>query len=257
MHNENEVNDSQTNETQEKNDTTFVSQDINTKQAMTEEEEIEFGRESLIERFPDLKNKLMFERMNQTHVFFKRMDSNSIHSVQRPIKDSAMKSGDSLKKRAMTETEEIIFGRDALVEQYSHLKNNLMFSKIDKTHVYYQSVDTNTLYLTERKFECYIEEHENNENESELLIKNNDAKTESNATIGFLGGFFAVVLFHCIWIVFPTAVFFIGVAQLVYVVPLIIKCRKNKPMLSGIGVAAGITFLLNSACWGMLMGTNF
>ncbi|GIN58807.1 hypothetical protein MUB24_06940 [Lederbergia sp. NSJ-179] len=48
---------------------------------------------------------------------------------------------------------------------------------------------------------------------------------------------------------------FIGVAQLIYVIPLIIYGKKkNLPgFAKGIIIAAGITFLLNAGCYGILL----
>jgi hypothetical protein len=51
----------------------------------------------------------------------------------------------------------------------------------------------------------------------------------------------------------PTLYLFIGVVQLVYIIPAIIFCRKNTGMVQGLLIAAGIIFLLNAACFGLIM----
>ncbi|MBO0991462.1 hypothetical protein [Bacillus sp. SD088] len=61
-------------------------------------------------------------------------------------------------------------------------------------------------------------------------------------SMGFLPEFFLFFLM------------FIGVAQLIYVIPLIIYGNvKNLPgFAKGIIIAAGITFLLNAGCYGVI-----
>jgi hypothetical protein len=55
----------------------------------------------------------------------------------------------------------------------------------------------------------------------------------------------------------PTLYLFIGVVQLVYIIPAIIFCRKNTGMVQGLLIAAGITFLVNAACFGLVMVKGF
>jgi hypothetical protein len=59
-------------------------------------------------------------------------------------------------------------------------------------------------------------------------------------------------LLHLIPLVFPVLYFFIGVAQLVYIIPALIICRKNTGMVQGLLIGAGITLLLNAACFGIM-----
>jgi hypothetical protein len=83
-------------------------------------------------------------------------------------------------------------------------------------------------------------------------------------------GFGLVLLFHLIWlllygigllflseansIAFLTAYLMIGISQLVYVLPLAIYFGfKNKQMLQGVLLAALVTFLLNAACFGLVL----
>lgn len=66
-----------------------------------------------------------------------------------------------------------------------------------------------------------------------------------------------VLLLHLIPLLMPVAYFFIGVAQLVYVIPALIICRKDTGMMQGILIAAGVTFLINAACFGIVLGSNF
>ncbi|WP_078551488.1 hypothetical protein [Bacillus alkalicellulosilyticus] len=53
-------------------------------------------------------------------------------------------------------------------------------------------------------------------------------------------------------IVFIPAIFMIGLIQLAYVVPLVVICylRKMNKLMQGALIAAGITFLVNTACFG-------
>lgn len=60
-------------------------------------------------------------------------------------------------------------------------------------------------------------------------------------------------MLHLIWFTVPIALFFIGVAQLLYVVPALIIGRKNSALMQGILIAAGVTFLLNAACYGLVL----
>jgi hypothetical protein len=66
-----------------------------------------------------------------------------------------------------------------------------------------------------------------------------------------------LALLHLLLLVFPIAYFFISVAQLVYLIPALIICRKNRGMIQGLLIGAGVTFLLNAACFGLLMSGNF
>jgi hypothetical protein len=48
---------------------------------------------------------------------------------------------------------------------------------------------------------------------------------------------------------------FVGVAQLLYVVPLFVLARRRgrTRLAQGLAVRAGITVLLNAACWGTVL----
>lgn len=59
-------------------------------------------------------------------------------------------------------------------------------------------------------------------------------------------------LLHLIPLVFPALYFGIGIVQFLYLIPALILCRKNSGMQQGILIAAGITFLLNAACFGFV-----
>jgi hypothetical protein len=49
--------------------------------------------------------------------------------------------------------------------------------------------------------------------------------------------------------------FGIGITQLLYVVPMVVHFRKKQEfgVAKGIVIAASVTFLLNSACWGWFL----
>ena len=51
------------------------------------------------------------------------------------------------------------------------------------------------------------------------------------------------------------ALVFLGVLQLIYVVPIAFAARRanRKGIATGLIIGASLTFLLNAACWGMLM----
>jgi hypothetical protein len=65
----------------------------------------------------------------------------------------------------------------------------------------------------------------------------------------------------CLMIIIPAALptlyLFIGVVQLVYIIPAMIIVRKNTGMVQGLLIAAGITLLLNAACYGAVMFRTF
>lgn len=64
-----------------------------------------------------------------------------------------------------------------------------------------------------------------------------------------------VFLLHFLLMLLPVGYLFIGVTQLIYVVPALIWCRKDTGLVQGILIGAGITFLLNAACFGIVMVT--
>lgn len=66
-----------------------------------------------------------------------------------------------------------------------------------------------------------------------------------------------LVLLHLLLFVFPIAFFFISVVQLIYLVPALIFFRKNRGIFQGLLIGAGVTFLLNAACFGLLISGNF
>ncbi|MCA8910254.1 MAG: hypothetical protein KDB82_01000 [Planctomycetes bacterium] len=63
---------------------------------------------------------------------------------------------------------------------------------------------------------------------------------------------------HLIWFIFPIAFFFLGVAQIVYDLPLVITflLRDEKRTVAGVGIAAGITLLLNGLFCGAVMANG-
>lgn len=87
---------------------------------------------------------------------------------------------------------------------------------------------------------------------SETDPKSNEEKPDS---VG--NGIGMLLLLHLLQ--FPMALFSawiaIGVSQLVYVVPYGVKLSKEgrKQSLKGLLIGAGITFLLNTACFGVFI----
>lgn len=67
----------------------------------------------------------------------------------------------------------------------------------------------------------------------------------------WLGLVLTLVLHQILWI-FPAAFLVIGLVQLIYILPAImISMAKGKEYLSqGLMIGAGITFLVNVACYG-------
>jgi hypothetical protein len=76
-----------------------------------------------------------------------------------------------------------------------------------------------------------------------------------------LAGFFILLFVDFLAVIallaaFPGSVLFIGLVQLIYVVPgCIYLWKKNKPFAQGVIIAAAIVFLLNSLCFGLI--SNF
>jgi len=62
--------------------------------------------------------------------------------------------------------------------------------------------------------------------------------------IGLLAGL------HLLTFVIPMSFLFIGVVQVLYLIPALIFCNKNTGMQQGLLIGAGVTFLLNAACFG-------
>lgn len=64
-----------------------------------------------------------------------------------------------------------------------------------------------------------------------------------------------VALLHLLNLIFPMALAFIGITQLIYVGPALVYFRKDTAMMQGILIGAGITFLINAACFGIVFVT--
>lgn len=68
-----------------------------------------------------------------------------------------------------------------------------------------------------------------------------------------LKGVGILCLLHLTLFVYPVLFFFIGLVQIVYVVPAAIKFWKETPTLQGLLIGAGVTFLLNAACFSLVL----
>ncbi|GBG10693.1 hypothetical protein PAT3040_05445 [Paenibacillus agaridevorans] len=66
-----------------------------------------------------------------------------------------------------------------------------------------------------------------------------------------------LAVLHLLLFLFPVSFFFIGVVQLLYLLPAIIICRKRGGIVQGLLIGAGVTFLLNAACFGIVMTMTF
>ena len=78
---------------------------------------------------------------------------------------------------------------------------------------------------------------------------------------GFARGMAYLILLHFLQLPMTllsggVSVFFIGVTQLLYVVPAIVVLivKKRSETLKGLTTAAGITFLLNATCTAIVFG---
>lgn len=100
-------------------------------------------------------------------------------------------------------------------------------------------------------------QHENN---PELITDDNHNEIhppppvkQSNHVLQVWKGIGLLALLHLLLFVFPVAFFFISIAQLIYLFPVLYFFRNNKGMYQGLLIGAGITFLLNAACFGLLV----
>jgi hypothetical protein len=64
--------------------------------------------------------------------------------------------------------------------------------------------------------------------------------------------FLNVLVFYIFLSFFAWISMYIGVTQLIYLIPLMIWRRKSPGMLQGIIIGASVTFLLNAACFGII-----
>ncbi|MGE6230196.1 hypothetical protein [Paenibacillus chitinolyticus] len=62
-----------------------------------------------------------------------------------------------------------------------------------------------------------------------------------------------VALGHLLWLFALPMYFGIGIVQMLYVLPLLLIFSKRAAVVQGILIGAGITFLLNAACFGYVM----
>ncbi|MFC4779524.1 hypothetical protein ACFO9Q_22320 [Paenibacillus sp. GCM10023252] len=67
-------------------------------------------------------------------------------------------------------------------------------------------------------------------------------------------GHMAILLISILFEFIP--ILFLGLVQIVYVLPLAAVFHKDPAMQQGIFLAAGLTFLLNAACFGIVLA-NF
>jgi len=72
---------------------------------------------------------------------------------------------------------------------------------------------------------------------------------------GIWKGIGITLLLHLLLFLVPPAIFFIGLTQLIYVIPaaIIAFSKGKKEIGQGILIGAGITFLVNTACFGAVI----
>lgn len=67
-------------------------------------------------------------------------------------------------------------------------------------------------------------------------------------------GFGLLIVLHLIWILYVPAYIFIGIVQLLYAIPLGVWFYfKDRSMLQGVLLGVLVTFLLNAACFGIVL----
>ena len=68
-----------------------------------------------------------------------------------------------------------------------------------------------------------------------------------------------LALCHLLLFLFPIGFFFISIVQVIYLIPAIIIFHKREGIFQGLLIGAGITVLLNVACFGLFLsgGLNF
>ncbi len=74
---------------------------------------------------------------------------------------------------------------------------------------------------------------------------------------GFWIGILLTVALHCLWFAYLPGFLVIGITQFVYMLPLMVYAgvKQNTRLLQGLAVGAGITFLVNAACFGIVLGS--
>jgi hypothetical protein len=66
-------------------------------------------------------------------------------------------------------------------------------------------------------------------------------------------GFFLGIGLHLLQFIFLPSAIVIGITQLVYIIPAILIFRRRKGIVQGLLIAAALTFLLNAACFGIVL----
>ncbi|GFN32301.1 hypothetical protein [Paenibacillus xylaniclasticus] len=85
------------------------------------------------------------------------------------------------------------------------------------------------------------------ENKNKKVIRQSHSDHIKQVLLGI--GLLAAL--HSLLFLIPTAFFFISFAQILYLVPAILIFNKKSGIVQGLLIGAGITFLLNVACFGL------
>ncbi|MBW5448840.1 hypothetical protein GE107_22625 [Cohnella sp. CFH 77786] len=75
----------------------------------------------------------------------------------------------------------------------------------------------------------------------------------SHRTTDVVLGFFLCLGLHLLHLLYIPAVIVIGLTQWLYVIPMLIVFRRRKGVMQGLLIAAALTFLLNAACFGIVL----
>ncbi|WP_433943060.1 hypothetical protein [Paenibacillus sp. SN-8-1] len=92
---------------------------------------------------------------------------------------------------------------------------------------------------------------QNNSNRNEL----HDLYEKQQHGKEVLKGVLLLGLLHLLLVVFPFAYFAIGIAQLIYLIPAVVIAlvKKRVGIAQGLILGGVITFLLNAACFGLVL----
>lgn|GEM_PF-1873039 len=94
-----------------------------------------------------------------------------------------------------------------------------------------------------------VDEHLQNTEQSTTLSKKKSSYHLKHVWLGI--GMLAIL--HLLFFFFPAAFFFIGVVQIVYLIPATLIFNKYPGIVQGLLIGGGITFLLNAACFGLFI----
>lgn len=89
--------------------------------------------------------------------------------------------------------------------------------------------------------------------QEDIVLKPHSPKRDKTYIRHVWLGIGILAILHLLLFFFPVSFFFIGVTQIVYLIPATIVFRKNEGVVQGLLIGGGITFLLNAACFGLFI----